>query len=108
MVQGKEVIAVFNAPIICVEDGDKAGDILIKFYKSLGWNGVDWVDPCKVRVSQNVFVGLHDIMSGQYPEPVTIGMALVSKGPGVDDDLPHGKVRLLDGWTIPQNEKEDA
>lgn len=99
--QDKSIMAVIDAPEITLADDAAAGDALILFYKALGWNGEDILDPCQVRTTRDVFYQLHALMSQKCPDPLTVGMALVNKGPGVDDDVPPGKVRLLQGWIKP-------
>jgi hypothetical protein len=108
----KETEALVDAPVIALADDELAGDALVKFYLALGWDRESQVDPCKVRTTKAVFDGLYALMRERCPDPLTAGMALVNKGPGVDDDVPQGKVRLLKGWMIPdepagKDEQED-
>jgi hypothetical protein len=65
------------------------------------------VDPCKVRTTDAVYQHLRELMMEKCPDAVTVGMALMNRGPGVDDDVPQGKVRLLTGWLTPVNEKKE-
>jgi len=94
-----KVLAVIDAPEIILSDDEMAGDALIKFYEGLGWNPkTHEVDPCKVRTTKAVYDQLYDLMLTKCPDTLTVGMAMVNKAPGVDNDVPPGKVRLLDGW----------
>jgi hypothetical protein len=97
----KQVIVVVEAPLVSLTKDEKAGEALLKFYRALGWNGMDNLDPCKVRTTKAVYNSLYDVMYDRYPDPVGVGMALVNRGPDVDDSIPHGKVYLLNGWIIP-------
>jgi len=35
-------------------------------------------------------------------------MYMVNIGPGVDDDIPPGKVYLLNGWTVPDEQGKEV
>jgi hypothetical protein len=83
-----------------LEENELAGEVLLKFYRALGWNGTDIVDPCKVRTTEAVYQSLYDTMLEKFSDKVSVGMAMVNRGPGVDDDIPFGKVYLLEGWTV--------
>jgi len=96
-----QVIMVVAAPEVSLSDDEKAGDALLKFYRMLGWNGKDNLDPCKVRTTKAVFDGLHDIMYERLPDPLVVGMTMVNIGPGTDNFIPPGKVYLLEGWITP-------
>ena len=95
----KRVVTVFNAPEISLTEEDKAGDVLLKFYRALGWNGNDILDPCKIRTTEAIYNWLYDLMREKYHDSVTVGMAMVNYAPGVDDDIPPNQVYLLEGWT---------
>jgi len=96
-----QVILVVDAPEVSLSEDEKAGDALQKFYRALGWNGKDNLDPCKVRTTKAVFDGLHDIMYERLPDPLAVGMTMVNIGPGTDNFIPPGKVYLLEGWITP-------
>jgi hypothetical protein len=100
------VVAIVDAPEISLSDDDLAGDALVYFYKALGWDGQCGMDPRKVRTTCAVYGQLFKTMRDKCPEAVAMGMLMVMKGPGVDDDVPPGKVYLLDGWLIPDREGE--
>ena len=102
-------ITITDAPKVSFADGEQAGDLLLNFYRALGWNGDDFLDPCKVRTTNEVYNSLLDQMREQYPDTIRVGMFMVNIGPGVDDDIPQGKVYLLEGWTKPaDSEKGDV
>jgi len=98
-------ITIVDAPDIMFAPGDKAGDLLLHFYRALGWNSEDILDPCKVRTTEEVFNQLYDLMLEQYPDRVAVGMFLVNSGPGTEDYIPPGKVYLLEGWITPPAEE---
>lgn len=81
---------------------DEAGNILLDFFRGLGWNGEDTVKPTKIRTTTEVFDQLYDAIRVAYgsPNPIGIGMLMCNNGPGTDDEVPTGKVILLKGWTI--------
>ena len=99
--KGKRIVAIVNAPEISLTEDEKAGDVLIKFYRALGWNGEDILEPCKVRTTEEVYKRLYDLMYEKYSDSIAVGLAMVNKAPGVDYDLLPDKVYLLDGWTRP-------
>lgn len=99
--QEKKIFATVDAPEIDLLPADLAGDVLINFYRALGWNGIDALDPRLVRTTKEIYDRLYDAMLAKCPDSVTVGMALVNKGPGVDEDVLPGKVYLLEGWVIP-------
>ena len=102
----KEIVTVVDAPKMALADGEKAGDALLKFYRALGWNGEDYLDPCRIRTTKAVYGHLYDVMYGSCPDPVGVGMAMVNRGPGTEDYIPPGKVYLLEGWIKPAGQTE--
>jgi len=94
-------ITVIDAPEVILADDEKAGDALLKFYRELGWNGEDYLDPCKIRTTKAVYNNLYDVMYDRCPDPVGIGMLMVNRGPGTDDNIPPWKVYLYEGWITP-------
>ena len=103
-------ITVVDAPDVSLSPDEKAGDLLLHFYRVLGWNGEDFLDPCKVRTTKEVYNGLYNKMYERYPNPVGVGMLMVNSGPGIEDYIPQGKVYLLEGWIRPadSNEEDDT
>jgi hypothetical protein len=102
----KQIITVVDAPLGSLSEDEKAGEALLKFYRALGWNGEDMLNPCKVRTTKSVFDCLYEVMFNRYPDPVGVGMTMVNSGPNVDDYIPPGKVYLLEGWITPSEPKE--
>jgi len=97
--QEAEIIVVHTAPKISLTEDEKAGDALLKFYRALGWDGQDILDPCKIRTNEAVYNRLKDIMFERCPDPVSVGMTMVNIGPSVDNSIPVDKVYLFQGWT---------
>ena len=102
----KQIITVVDAPEVSLPKDEKAGEVLLRFYRALGWNGVDKLVPCKVRTTKAVFDYLYDVMYERCPDHVGVGMAMVNTGPGTDDYIPSGKVYLLEGWITPAEPEE--
>ena len=102
------IVSIVEAPDISLSWGENAGDVLIKFYKALGWNGEDTIEPCKVRTTKDVFNQLYDLMFDKCPDSLGLSMFMVNKGPGTDDYVPPGKVCLLEGWATPVEKKGSA
>jgi len=103
----KQNITVVDAPEISLSENDMAGDALLKFYRALGWNGKDYLDPCKVRTTRDVFNALTDVMRNRSPDNLAVGFLMVNQGPGTEEYIPPGKVYLLEGWIIPAESKEE-
>jgi len=99
------ITAVVDAPDVSLAEDEEAGELLLHFYRALGWNRDDCLDPCKIRTTQEVYNSLLNRMHERCPDMVSVGMFMVSKGPGVDNDIPPGKVRLLEGWTTPDQQE---
>ena len=101
-------VTIIDAPIISPSPDDKAGDILLNFFRALGWNGEDNLDPTKVRTTKEVFYGLRTQMSELCPDPVSVGMLMVNIGPGTEEHISAGKVYLYEGWVTPVTEKGET
>ena len=102
----KQIITVVDAPEVTLSEDEYAGNALLKFYRALGWNGMDYLDPCKVRTTTAVFSNLHKVMCNGRHDAVNVGMMLVNIGPGTEEYIPPGKVYLLEGWITPDEPKE--
>jgi len=92
---------IVDAPDISLAEGENAGEVLLHFFRALGWNGDDYVDPSKIRTTHDVYYRLYDLMYEKVPNAISVGFHMVNRGPGVDDHIPQDKVHLLDGWIIP-------
>jgi hypothetical protein len=103
----KQIITVVDVPEVSLSENEPPGEALLKFYRALGWNGEDTVNPCKVRTTKTVFRNLFDVMYKNCPDHrESVGMTMVNIGPGTDDYIPPGKVYLLEGWITPAGPKE--
>ena len=102
-IKGKNVVKIVEAPEISLIEGDTPVDVLIKFYRAIGWNGKNTLDPRKVRTTQEVYNYLHGIMLEKCIDKdySTIGFLMVNNAPGVDDNITTSKIYLLEGWTLP-------
>lgn len=102
----KQVVTIIDAPKIVLTETENAGDVLPNFFRALGWNGEDIVDPSKVRTTKAIFNKLYDTIFEKAPDTIGVGMLMVNQGPGTDDFIPPGKVFLYDGWISPAESKE--
>jgi len=96
-------ITIVDAPEVSFAPDDEAGDLLLNFYRALGWNGSDFIDPRKIRTTKEVFDRLYNQIYERCPDPVGVGMFMVNKGPGTEDYILPGKVHLLEGWISPSD-----
>jgi hypothetical protein len=103
-----QTIIVADAPEVSLSENENPVEALMKFYRALGWNGMDILNPCKVRTTKLVFNYLHEVMDNRYPDSDGVAMTMVNIGPGVDDCIPPGKVYLLEGWIVPAEQKEGS
>ena len=101
IIKKKRIVSIVDAPEISLTDDENAGDVLLKFYRALGWNGEDELDPSKIRTTKTVYNRLYDLMREKCPDTIGVGMFMVNKAPGVDEHIPPNKVYLLEGWTTP-------
>ena len=100
-------ITVVDAPDVSLAPDEEAGELLLHFYRALGWNGDDILDPCKIRTTKEVYDGLYNQMYERCPDAIGVGMFMVNRGPGVDSHIPTGKVHLSEGWIKPAPEEGD-
>jgi len=99
---------IIDAPQVSLTPEDEAWELLIHFYRALGWNGDDILDPRKIRTTQEVYDHLCNRMYEKHPNMVQVGMFMANSGPGVDDYIPQGKVYLLEGWVTPTPEEGEC
>jgi len=89
-----------DVPVIHLLEDETAEQVLVKFYRGLGWDGLSEINPCKVRTTEAIYQYLSDIMGEKCRNKLAAGLITMNYGPGVDEDIPTGKVRLIDGWLI--------
>jgi len=102
----KQTTTIVDAPNVTLADGQNAGDLLLNFYRALGWNGKDSVDPRKVRTTEAVYNRLCNQMYELRPDAIVVGMFMCNRGPGTDADIPVGQVYLYEGWITPTDSEE--
>ena len=80
---------------------DTPEDILLNFYKQLGWNGEDLLNPMKVLLNKADWENLCDriMQSADIDKRITAGFLWMNNGPSASENVPVGKVHLLDKWT---------
>ena len=101
----QEIVTIADAPIVTLNDGEPAGEDLLKFYRALGWNGQDIFDPCKVQTTEAVYQRLYNVIFERCPDGLTVGAFMVNKAPSVDATVPQNKVYLMVGWVSPAKEQ---
>lgn len=104
----KEIVIIVDAPEIILAENESAGEALLKFYRELGWNGKDYLDPRQICTTNEVYNRLYDVMIEKCPDDVGVGMEMVNRGPSVDSYVPPGKVYLHEGWIIPETESKEV
>ena len=102
------IIIVVDAPKVSPVADEKPGEILLHFYRALGWNGNDFLDPCKIRTTKEVYDDLYNQIFERFPDAVGVGMHMVNSGPGVESYIPAGKVYLFEGWTKPADPGDEG
>ena len=102
----KQIITVVDAPEISLSEGEKAGQALLKFYRALGWNGLDKLYPWKVHTTREVFDYLYGVIYYGCHDPTAVGMLMVNTGPSTGEHVPPGKVYLYEGWITPTEPEE--
>ena len=102
----KRIIITADAPEVSLAPDQKAGDLLLNFYRALGWNGCDYLDPCKIRTTKEVYKRLYGQIYEHCPDPASVGMLMVNSGPGTEDYIPPGQVWLYEGWISPDDQAE--
>ena len=101
-------IVVVDAPEISLTEDEKAGEVLLKFFRALGWNGEDYLDPCKIRTTKAVFDQLYAAIFERCLDPVGVGMLMINSGPSTDNFVPPNKVYLYEGWVKSAETKESV
>ena len=102
----RRIIITVDAPEVSLAPDQKAGDLLLNFYRALGWNGTDYLEPCKIRTTKEVFNRLYSQIYEHCPDSVSVGMLMVNSGPGTEDYIPSGRVWLYEGWTRSDDQVE--
>jgi len=97
----RTTVIIVDAPEIAQTETKGADETFLGFYRALGWNGEDLLDPCKVRTTKEVYNRLFDAVFEKCPDAIAVGMLMANNGPGTDDRVPPGKVVLLEGWIKP-------
>ena len=99
MIKKSEIFAKVNAPALRLETGQQAGDILLNFFKDLGWDPeTHTLDPVKIKTTKEIYNSLYDVMYEIIPDSIGVGMLLVNWGPSVIENIKAGTVYLLNGW----------
>ena len=108
MAKNAVTIVVIDAPEVSLAPDENPAELLLHFYRALGWNGDDILDPCKIRTTDKTYNRLYEQMYERCPNAISVGMFMVNRGPSVDANIPTGKVHLLDGWIKPAPKEGDS
>jgi hypothetical protein len=85
---------IVNLPNVKVTDPES----LMKFYVELGADLTKKIKAIKVRMNIIDLNKLHEGMIAYFNMNNLSLLDLIDKTPGVDDSLPQGKVKLINGW----------
>lgn len=80
-----------------------AGDLLLSFYKALGWNPKEHqLNPQKIIISKNNYQNLHNLLKSVTlkEDMEAVSMLMVSYAPSVKTDVPDSDILLLEGAII--------
>jgi len=90
-----------NIPVIDY-DGMEAGEALIKFYTSLGFDSKKHtLNPKKVKISEADFLKMTEKMKSlNLDNSTAASFMMLNYGPSCDYTMKNGKVRLHTGWIV--------
>lgn len=83
--------------------GSDPYEVLVNFYKDLGWDGKKEVVPMKVKLSEKDNKSFMNHIMGYSEdrnERIALGLFYINKGPSSRTGVPDGKVILESGWLI--------
>jgi len=103
MLKFKGVLSIIDAPIVVLANDGNPAEALVKFYKDLGWNPGDYINPKKVKVAKDVYDNIISTIHENCSFYDYIEEFVVNLSPSLDEEVPPGKVYLLKGWTMPGN-----
>ena len=103
----EKIVKTFNYCDLEIDVAIEPEDILINFYKALGWDSEKYIlDPRKVKTTLEIYNILYEKIFEIAPDAVGVGMLMVNNGPSVDDNIPDGQIVLLEGWLEEDNSDE--
>ena len=78
---------------------DSAEEYLIGFYRHIGWNGQDTLDPKKIVMSERQWQEIAASLNSLPREPgeMAAGFAWMNWGPSADKRVPYGKIDVREG-----------
>ena len=81
--------------------GRHPSEKLMNFYRDIGWDGEQNIDPTKVTVNEKdwlVLIKKMEPAGGTHDARVASGWMFTIKGPSGSNKVKTGKVRLKKGW----------
>jgi len=95
----EDIIKTLDFSRLDIAEAQKPGDILINFFKALGWDSNKYIlNPTKIKTTKEIYNALYDKIFEKVPDAVSVGMLMVNNGPSVDESLSAGQIVLLEGW----------
>jgi hypothetical protein len=77
-------------PVLEVDEYPNPEAYLVAFYKSLGWDGLQSLDPCDYELSQQDLDQMYEVMLDmEYPRG---GYLMMNNGPSGSPTVPKGFV----------------
>jgi len=81
--------------------GRHPGDKLMNFYRDLGWDGKQEIEPMNVIVNEDDWLKLIKDMESAgmtKDERIGVGWMFTNRGPSGSSKVKHGRVKLMKGW----------
>lgn len=81
--------------------GKHPGDKLMNFYRDIGWDGKQEIEPMKVIINEGDWLKVVKKMESPgmtQDERIGAGLLLTNRGPSGSKKVKRGKVKLLKGW----------
>ena len=95
----ENIVKILNYDDLDIEETCEPAQILINFYKALGWDSDKYIiNPSKIKTTKEIYNALYDKIFEKVPDAVSVGMLMVNNGPSVDESLSAGQIVLLEGW----------
>ena len=98
--KNKTIARITPTPEITFEKEKLTSNALLNFYRALGWNKVDYLNPKKIRVSHETYKELLSKLRDETSNAKETEMFFVNYAPGVDECVPNEIVVMLDGWVL--------
>ena len=74
---------------------------LMNFYRDLGWDGKQEIEPMNVVINEGDWIKVVKKMESAgmtKDERIGVGLMFANRGPSGSKKVKHGRVKLLKGW----------